>query len=318
MSQGFLGFVGLAKETTWGTAVAAADYAEMMSESLSMALDRFEVKNIIGAAYESDDLAGVQRVSGDLVTAGYPIVLGHLLKGAMNTVSGSVVLSGFLYTTRFVTPKSDFSAADTPMQPFTFEVHRDVTSSFRYAGMCVNKLTMSLAPNQDLRLSASLLGKSVANIAKSTPTFPGSPANPFSFETASISIAGAGNAKIEAFSVSIDNQLDGIPALNASNNIIRVRRRGPQMLRISGTFDFQDITEYLDFINQTERALTVSLTRTNSFQFVIDIPRFVYRTFPVGIPGRDRLTVQFEGMPRYLSSSGTAIDFRLTSTKSDY
>jgi len=40
-AQGHLGFFGMAKETNWGTAVAATDYVELLSEGLSTGIDRF-------------------------------------------------------------------------------------------------------------------------------------------------------------------------------------------------------------------------------------------------------------------------------------
>src|SRR5712692_1625203 len=119
-AQGGLGYFGLAKEAAWGTAVAAADYAEILRASVSASVDRSAVKNIIFGLQEPDDSAGVLRIAGDVVMAAHPVPMGHLLKAVMNTVSGSTVLSGFLYTTRFVSPKSEF-AQGVASQPYTLE-----------------------------------------------------------------------------------------------------------------------------------------------------------------------------------------------------
>ena len=316
-AQGTLGYVGIAKETTFGTAVAATDYFEIMSENLSETIDRFPTRNAFGGFYEPDDYAGARRVAGDLVMFGHPVSIGHLLKAAFNTISGSAVLSGFLHTSKFISTKSEF-AAGVAGQPFTLEVHRDVTSSHQYAGAICNRLQLSLAPNQDLRVTAGWIAQAGSLIAKTSPTFPGSPTDPFTFETASLSIAGAATARWESFNMTVNNNLDGILALNASQNIARVRRRGPQEVRISGVLDFTDVAEYLDFKNQTERQIQLNLTRANSFSLLIDAPRFVYTTFPTGIPGRDRLTVGVDGICRYSVGSGLAVSLQLTTTKSNY
>lgn len=316
-AQGFLGYVGIAKESAFGTAVGATDYFEIMSESLSETIDRFPTRNAFGGFYEPDDYAGARRVAGNLVMFGHPVSLGHLLKAAMNTISGSPVLSGFLHLSRFISTKSEF-AAGVAGQPYTLEVHRDVTSSHQYAGAVCNQLQLSLAPNQDLRVTCDWIAKSGLLIQKTSPTFPGSPTDPFTFETASLSIDGSATARFESFNMTINNNLDGILALNASTNIARIRRRSPQEVRFSGTLDFTDVAEYLDFKNQTERSLKLHLTRANSFSFLIDVPRFVYTTFPTGIPGRDRLTVGVAGMARYSTTSGLAVDLGLTTTKSNY
>ena len=317
MGQGFLGFVGLGKETTLGTAVAATDYLEALNENVKVDIDRFETRNIVGGFHEPDDSTGLRRVSGDISMFGHPVSMGHILKAAMNTLSGSVVLSGFLWTSRFITPKSEF-AYGAPTQPYTFEIYRDVTSSHRYAGMQLNRMTMALGINQDLRLGTSWIGVAGTLLQATSPTFPGSSTEPFTFDTASVQLGGSANARIEALTVTVDNQLEGIASLNNSTAIRLLRRRGPQTARISGSIDFQDVTEYLDFINQTERALNISVTKANSFQLVIAVPRFQYTGFPTGIPGRERLTVAFEGKARYHVASGVAIDFQLTTTKSNW
>ncbi len=316
-AQGFLGYVGIAKEAAFGTAVGATDYFEIMSTNLAETINRFPTRNAFGGFYEPDDYAGAHLVGGSLTMFGHPVSIGHLLKAAMNTISGSTVLSGFLYTSNFISVKSDFNTS-VAGQPYTLEVHHDITSSHQFAGGVCNRLQLSLAPNQDLRVTADWIAQAGLLIAKTSPTFPGSPTDPFTFETASLSIGGSATARWESFNLTVNNNLDGILALNASNNIIRVRRRGPQEVRISGVLDFLDATEYLDFKNQTERAIQLTLTRANSFSLLIDVPRFVYTTFPTGIPGRDRLTVGVDGMARYKTTSAVAVAMALTTVKSNY
>lgn len=316
-AQGHLGFFGLGKEGTWGTAVAVTDYAELMSESLTLGIDRFDTRNIFAGHYEPDDYAGVRRSAGGIVLAANPLPMGHLLRAIFNNQSASTVLSGFLYTNNYTTVNTNF-ADGVPRQPYTLEVHRDVTSSHQYAGALANRMTLSLAPNQDLRATVEWIAKARALIAKTTPTFPASPANPFTFDTASIQLAGAATARIEALTMEFNNQLEGIPALNNSNEIARIRPTGPQIIRISGTMDFIDVAEEEDFRQQTERVLKLNLFRANSFNLLFDFPRFVYESWPTGMAGRARQTIAFTGRARYQTSSGTAVLVQLTNTKSNY
>lgn len=317
-AQGMLGYFGLGKETTWGTAVAATDFAEILRESVSASYDRFPIKNITAVYAEPDDVAGVLRVAGDIVLASHPVGMGNFLKAALNTVSGSVVLSGSLFTTAFGTTKSEF-APGVASQPYTLEFSRDVGSAFQYAGGVCQQLALALAPNQDLRMTSTWIAKSVLLKSQlATPTFPTSPTFPFTFDTASFQIGGAATARLEAFNMVINNNLEGIPALNNSSQIARIRRRDVQTVHVSGTLNWEDVTEYLDFINQTERAMVLSLTKANSFQLVLDMPRVVYEAFPQDNTGRERQVVQFAGIARYLVSSQVALSARLTSTKSDY
>ena len=316
-AQGHLGYFGYAKEATWGTAVAATDYSELLSETLATAIDRFGTRNIFSGFYEPDDYAGVRRTTGGIVLAANPIALGALLRGTFNNGSVAVVLSGFLHTTHFTSTRSEF-ADGVPRQPYTLEVYRDITSAHRYTGAVINRLTLALAPNQDLRATVEWLAQARVLIAKTTPTFPGSPVDPFTFDTASVQLAGAANTRFEAFNMSVDNQLEGILVLNNSTTIARIRASNPQMIRISGTLDFIDNAEQEDFINQTERVLRLTLTRAASFALSIEAPRFVYTAHAGNMSGRGRTTATFEGMARYLTSSLTAIGLQLTNTRSNH
>ena len=319
MSYGFKGWIGIGKETNWGTSVAATDWFEGLSENLSASIDRFDIKNIVGTVAEPDDDTGTQRVAGDIVIPAMPQALGYFLKAAMQQVSGSVVTSGFLWKNTFNTALSDFSA-DTPMQPYSIEVFRDVTSSVLYKSCVMNALELSFAPNQPIQAKGTWLGyaSTIQSASGSQPSYPGSPSKPFNFTTLSLSIGGSGTARVEDLKLMVNNNLEGIPALNASQYIAKVRRKGPQTIGLTGTLDFTDMTEYLDFINQTERQWKMNMTAANSCALTIDIPRMQYVTFPLGIPGRQRITVGFTGKAFYSSGSGTAITFGLTNVKSFY
>jgi hypothetical protein len=317
-SQGHLGFFGLGKETTFGTAVTVTDYMELLSENLSTGIDRFPTRNIFGGFYEPDDYAGMRRTAGGIVHAAHPVSVGHLLKAAFNNISQSVILSGSLWNLHFTGLKSEF-ADGVPLQPYTLEVNRNISSgSHRYAGALLNRLTLALAPNQDLRCTAEWIAKARSAIAASTFSFPGSSTDPFTFDTASVQIAGAANTRLEAFQMVIDNQLEGISVLNASSEIERIRAQGPQMIRISGTLDFVNNAEELDFVNQNERALIITMTRAQSFALHLEVPRFVYSSFPLGAGGRGRNVIAFDGMARYRTASLAAVRVMLTTTKSNY
>lgn len=316
----FYGHVGLTKETTWGTPVAvpSGSFLEAVSENVTLAIERFTVQNIVGMLREPDDYVGLRRVEGEVVVPGYPYGLAPLLQGTFGQiVSYTVVLSGFLWTLD-IRPATAETGADNPLTPYTFEIFRDVTSAHRYAGAQMNKLTLTLEPNQALRARVGLIAKTTSMIAKSTPTYPGSPTDPFTWDSASVSLAGAAVDYVESLTIDFDNQLEGIPALTNQTDITRVRRKGPQLVRVSGVVGLEDLSQYAAFVQQSEAVLRVSVTRGSSFQLVLDVPRLVYSAFPLGMAGRERQTVSFEGVGRHNVGSGYAIRALLTTTRSNY
>ncbi len=305
----------MAKEVTWGTPVAVTDYYEAFSESLATERDRFETRNLIGAYYEPDDSVGVERTQGDIVFAANPANMGHFLLGSIgqNTVAS---LGSGLFRNTFTPRQSDISSIH-PMPSYTVEIFRAgtiVDSSFRYDGVQFASMNMNVQPNQDVRMSIGAIARRGLFIDNTVPTFPSSPVEPFLYDTTSVTLNAAANTKIENLTISLDNQLEGIATFNNSQYIGKVRRTGPPLVRVSGTIDFQDLTEYLDFQNQTERQLIVSFTKAASFQLILDIPRFVYTTVPVQASGRGRITSDFNGMARYHTGSATALDVQLTTT----
>lgn len=318
MAQGAGGHIGFAKETTWGTpvAVASGNFVYGLSESVTLQIDRFDIRNIQGARSEPDDVAGMRRSQGDMVLPGYPHALGHIFKGLTNSGSLTVVLSGFLHQYDYFTPTTDASTL-SPFPSYTLEMFRDVTSAHRYAGAVFTSGAFSVQPNQELRATVGVLAKTTSIIAKSTPTYPGSPAEPFTYDTVSLSVGGAAIPNMEAFTFKIENNLDAVGALVGSNEPSFMRVRGFQGVSVNGTISFDDLTEYAKFVQQSEQAIVLTMTKANSFQLKFDLPRVVYTTYPMGIRGRDRMTVDFEGKVRYHAASLTAYNIRLTAVQSN-
>lgn len=314
---GFTGHVGFGQETTWGTAVAATDYVEAMSESVAATLDRFDTKNIVGRYSEPDDEAGMLRVAGDISFAAHPESIAHMIYAAFGVGSGALV-GGTLIKHRFTPLTSDFTAATNALPPYTFEIFRDVTSSQQYDGCQVSQLQLSVAPNQDVRAAVSIIGKGTQNFTKSTASFPSSSQAPFTFDTASISLGGNASSIVEAFTFTFDNQLEGVPTLNASTEVAKIRRTGPQTARLEGQLGFEDITEYNNFINQTEFAFAANFTKADSFSMLMLAPRVVYTAWPLGMGDRGRQVVGFSATCRYQATSLQAVEIQVSNTTSAY
>lgn len=315
---GAVGHVGFAPESSGGVPAAATMYIEALSENLVMTQERFEYINIAGRISEPDDMVGVRRVAGQIVTAAHPVALGHFLRGAVANPVVTAVETGSLWRHSFKPPTQTAWDDRFALQPWTFEIFRDVGSSQQYAGCNMAKLALSAAPNQDLRITADIIGVSETNIAKTSPSYVTSPAEPFAFDTCSISLGGAATAKVEAFNWTMDNALEGIPTLSGRREISKIRRNNFVQPRFQMTVGFEDISEYLDFRDQTERAIVLNFFRASSFGFALDMPRCVYTAFPMGMQGRGRQTIQIDGKCRHHTGSATSFEARLTTVRSNF
>lgn len=309
---GMRGHIGVGKEAAWGVAVAVTDYIEAMSENINTTLERFDTKNIIGGSYEPDDSAKLQRNAGQIVVPAHPQTIGHLIGGAFGVNSITTVLSGVLYNNSFRPNIANDVSTLAPLDGYTVEINRDVTSAFQYSGVQFTSIAFAVGINQALQVTAGIIAKEMQPIAKTTPTFPTSPVEVFTFDTASLSIGGVGIDRIEALTISMDNQLEGVPSLNNSTTIAKVRRNAAPQVRVTGTLEFQDWTDFDNFRNQTEQRLTLNLTKADSFAILIDVPRMVFSEMPINLGGRGRVTGNFTAIGRYKTSSGYALRVDLT------
>lgn len=321
MSYGMNGYIGLGKETTWGTAVSVTSgmFMEAMSENLAVALDRFDTRNIFNSQAEPDDTAGLVRISGDTVIPANAEALGYLLNAALGVDAATSVTATY-WTHVFQARATDIGSL-CPLQPYTVEIFRDVTSAQQYAGCNISQMQLQVQPNQDLRVTASWLGKSVLNkarVAAASVTFPNTPSQPFTFDTCSVQIAGAAVDLAEGLTINVNNQLEAVAALNNSNTIARIQRTGPVMIDISGQLSFTNIGELNNFLNQTEQAFLISFFRASSFSVLISLPRVVYTAFPLQQGGRGRNVIGFTGKARVPVGSTSQIAVTLKNNTAAY
>ncbi len=311
---GMLGYVALARESSGGVAVSPTHYIEALSEGLKLDLDRYELMNIAGQITEPDDEAGVRRIGGDIVAPFDPLVGGMFLRGAIGSATVTSLGGGY-WLHSFKPPVQSEWDSRYALQPLTFEVFRDVGSAQAYAGCNINRLELSIAPNQPLQMTAGIIGTSMVNRAASTASYSG--LDSFQFDASSVALDGVANADIESMTFVLDNALEGVPTLNGADTIRKIRRTGFISTRFNFMLGFESINELNAFMNQTEKSFAFSV-RQGSAALSLRFPRLVYDAFPTGIGGRGRQTVEVTSRLRHHVGSGTSFEIQLTSPVGSY
>lgn len=171
---GYESFVGWDQETTWGTPVAPAKYAELISEAMKEIRDRQPrpvVRDLdVREGNYYDRLFGA---SGSFDVELNYIGLLRLLEHAFGDASGATVVdeASVRWTHTFSLKKTLMTG-----KGLSLHVNKDVdnggTPQVRYAGFKVNSLGFNFAPDNNARLSVGGAAKDFASIAASTPTFP--------------------------------------------------------------------------------------------------------------------------------------------------
>lgn len=201
---GYNSFFGWAQESTFGTAVAAAKWLEIESESIKNGR-KFEPVSSLRFRGQSRKIAGPKKVGGPVMFpalwTGWEQILKHAM-GSVNTTGAGP----FTHT---------FSLAAALPTGLTAYVNRDAaglggSSEFRYAGCKVNKLTLSQKYGEVMKVAADLVGAGdVSPVAASTPTYPTFAPIDYSMMTEALLNPSTDNItiKIREIEISIDNGL---------------------------------------------------------------------------------------------------------------
>lgn len=325
MGYGIKGTIGIKKQTSWTAgSIPPSDFMYGKEISLSINRDQFDYINIHSGFHEPDRYFGTVGTMVDIRVPGFPSAMGFLMNNTFGVQSMQTLVAGELWKNTFTFPAtSGYTGTDvdsrTLVQPYTYVLGFDVTSAVYILGAAVNRFEVGFGINQELSVNANILAYSTVVISGWNGTFPSSPSEPFAFDQSSISIGGNGNDLLESIEIVIENNFETVWGLRPVGTLpIKIRRNGPITVRMSGVINIENISEYLDFINRTERAISISLFRANSFSLVCELPRFEYSSFPVSNTERGRIRVGFDGIAHHDNVSGYSIKVDLTNTSSWY
>lgn len=249
--------LGVAKETTFGTAVAPSTRFEVLSESLKLKKDYIESKALKGSRrYLASEghVVGKSNVEGDIEIeipskgAGFWFLQ---LMGAVTTTTpdGATNRRKHVFTAD--------SALDTTS--FTAEVQRTDSSGsehrFIYAGCGLTDMELACKVGEIATMKMSVYGKSesVSQAAAQSATYPAS--TPLVFTGAAITVAGS-SVPVTDFSLKLENGRkkdryflgDSTP-----NKMIEADMRSAEG---KITVEWTGLTQYNRFVNHTSAAVT--------------------------------------------------------------
>jgi hypothetical protein len=320
MPYGTLSHVGLAKETAFGTPVAATDYVRFASESFDETIEQIKSDILNGVVDEAPYYEGLHTIKGDLEFDVYPNVVGNFLRSALGAPTTTTLGTG-VYQHVFTPAQANFSS-NCALPPYTFEVNRDLGQAFQYTGTVVDELTFNFGTDKKIMTAqASIIAKALALITKTTPSF--DVQDPFTWNQAAITFNGSTNANFSTLEFGVKNSLDGISTLDSSRTINRILRKDKRTFPIKFTLELQDMTEYNLFKAQNEIALSIVLTGgvisgANNYKIQVDVPKFHFNTFPIVVKGAGVITAQVDGWAEYDPTSLYGMKVTLVNSKASY
>ena len=320
MAEGALGHLAISKQNSFGTNTASWNFIPIISESVALTVEQIRRGSIVGRTAEGIAERGIERVAGDISMEPHPLHLGFFLRGVTGQSSSSNVtsVSGFQdYQHEFIPRNAKFDTK-CALPPYTLQIHRDVTSAFQYTDLLFTRLELSVQGNALVSMTTGVMARTTSIMAASTATF--TEPSPWTWNVASLSFGGSAVDFAESLSVSIDQPIEGVIMLDGTRRVNRFVRTNPTVVRVRGRVDFQDLTEFNAFQNQTQRRMLLTLgTAAGSGPYMtIDCPKMVYNTFPAQIGGPGRIGVDFEASAEYDTTSSYAIRITLVNTVASY
>lgn len=320
MAYGSLAHVGLAKETTYGTPVAATDYVKFASESLNETIEQVKSEILNGVVDDAPTYEGMHTVAGDLAFDVYPNVVGNLLRSALGAPATTMVVAG-VYSHVFTPVQSNFSNV-CALPPYTFEINRDLGQAFQYTGAVVNDLTFGFGTDKKIMHGqAAIIAKSLALITKTAPTF--DVQDPFTWNQATITLNSVVNTNVSTIEFGVKNGLEAKATLDGTRNVNRILRNGKRQFPIKFTVELQDMTEYNLFRAQNEVPLKIELiggviSGANNYKITVDVPKFHFNTFPINVSGAGVVTAQVDGLAEYDPTNLYGMKVTLINSKTAY
>ena len=292
-AQGSRSSLSYIVESTFGT-TPAGNFTNLpfSTHSLNLTKDRVQGNDIQADRMPRVDRHGNRQVGGDIVVDLRDGDYDDFLESAMlNAWSTNVLKVG-------TTPKY-FSVEDYAS---------DIDQARLFSGMTVSSMGISLAPNQMVATTFTMVGKDMTIGATQKTQDAASGAAPFDAYSGDLSIGNVGSLTASAIVTAVDFTLDNAfaPTFVIGDDTTPTLQYG--RATVEGTFSayFEDAALINRFLNETESALEVSVndpTGANEYTFLF--PRIKINSADVSVGGPESRMVECSFVSLYDSTEAT-------------
>lgn len=244
-----LGHVGVAMETTYGTAVAPVYYVPFNSikveDDIRKVVDDGK-RGVLTKDFNSYD--GAKSGTVEIDSMAYPDVLGFFLKA----IFGQDQITGAAspYTHKF-------TVSNALCPSITIQDYNAITER-QYAGALVQELGFKFDSAKELSMTAKMISKASVTTTQTNPTV--STTNPFLGYTATMKIGGTANLNMIGGEVTVKREAQ---LIFSANNTQQPTKYVTARIEAEGklTFDVEDETEFLLYLNNTKPSLDILFTQ---------------------------------------------------------
>lgn len=257
MAQGFghNGWVGVGRETTWGTRVAPTVFQRVTEESmkLNQSMTPLPVLGMTSAFRKVNSRRFID--GGFKFLGGYNGMLGVLLKDAIGSVSSSQVAATSAYD-------HTFTPANALPVGLSVQVSRDagnIGTAYDYEGCMVESLTLRQGNESAMEIEVAFQGEDESKQSEATDSF--ATLYQIQYDQMNVMTVNGVTQNIREFELTISNDL----ATDRGNLGSRLRNGigrggGPREITGSMLIEFDAATEYDLFRDLTEHEIVMGWT----------------------------------------------------------
>lgn len=282
---GSLSATGVAKETTFGTPVAAADFLPMTGNTMEVDPGWFSPATMMGVRdAQVFSLHGEQKITGTVEGPLFPTNGITMLAAAIgaDTVTGATA------------PYTHTLAEAVALHSLTVEKNIGGFQSLQFAGCKVGKLTIkATAGNEAATIAADMTGQSAAILT--TPTaITVVNESPFTFANASVTLMSGARAEVTSIQVEVENGLKETYVFNGQHGPGFIT---PVTLKCTGTIDLvfdslNDATygDYANMVANTQGALALNLSQGAAASIDINLAKVALSKYSNNLKVADVIT----------------------------
>jgi len=312
MATGIQGYIGIGKETDWGTAVASSTFVSA-TESISEERERLREPMTFGTRSTLPAVEGRTRITGGITGLhARPDLLGVFLRAAL----GAPVTTGSGPYEHVFEPKTAKHSALAALPPYSVTVQRG-SLRHRYGGGQLNTLTLRQPSDEALAIDTDWIFKNVADVG-SAEVIALETNRRFIFRDLAVTKGGSPFTFLEDLTLTFENQLEAEETLNGSREISSVDFNEKLQVTASMTLTFRDATTYADFKAATTSAWEFKWTSPDGPVLTIAIPKLQLDTWGAPISGPGRMTVDVTATAEYDSSDGHEVEVTLENSTATY
>jgi hypothetical protein len=313
---------GLARQASAGTAVTDPTSFHgfaFVSESVGYEAEELISQNLTGRFSQGAAYSGPRNVAGTIEFEVTPRNLGAALASAVNH-SPSSVTSASIRTLTFQPTTTDFSSFLVKSPWTVYKQFTDANSAEHFYDCQFGQIAFQFGAGAFLRGTLTCVGgtRTATGIGSADILPPASDVGRlYPWNVSSISYGGTGVSNFSELTVTINESIEPLNALNASLAPFKFTRTGFREVTVNGTFYMTDRTMLNNFVTETQARLLITAINTQAAiqsgyfnTFTIDVPQLKITEFKPSASGPGEVAVTVTG--RGVIDPTSAYDVQMT------